>query len=344
MERSNDFDSLVAAANADLDDPERNRVMLGSAGDRPRFELYHAGLSICSQKVRAVLAEKNTPYLSHEMVILASGGIYSDDFKPAENYRPSFVRLRLAGGAHLTPNLAAAHTGRSSVETEGFDPCVVPVLADHETEKILVDSKVICEHIDQALPTSDPLIPDQPALAEQVERQVRIVDQTPHPGVLYGFHPDDDRRPDFIKVVMADVYDNKCHALSQLIEQNREDADLVRAYESKMAKEKAGKARARDAGTQHAVRAEFTALIEELDETLGASEGDWICGERYTLADLMWGISLYRMQWLGLGHLWDERPQVGAYASRAYKRPSVWDAVINWPSPMPPSPHTSDIH
>ena len=254
------------------------------------------------------------------------------------------MKLRLAGGAHLKSKLAAAHTGRSSVETEGFDPCVVPVLADRETNEIFVDSKVICEHIDRVVPTSDPLIPDDPALADRVEQQVRVVDQTPHPGVLYGFHPDDDRRPDFIKAVMADVYDNKCHALNQLIEQNREDADLVRAYESKIAKEQAGKARARDADAQHAVRAEFIALIEELDETLGVSDGDWILGDRYTLADLMWGISLYRMQWLGLGHLWDERPRVGRYASRAYKHPSVRDAVINWPSPMPPSPHTMDVH
>ena len=79
MEHSKDFESLIAAANADLDDPGRNQVMFGSSNVRPRFELYHAGLSICSQKVRAVLAEKNAPYLSHEMVILASGGIYADD-------------------------------------------------------------------------------------------------------------------------------------------------------------------------------------------------------------------------------------------------------------------------
>jgi glutathione S-transferase len=340
---SNDFNTLIAAANADLDDPGRNRVMLGDPGAQPRFELYHAGLSICSQKVRAVLAEKNAPYLSHEMVILASGGIYSNDFKPAENYRPSFVKLRLAGGAHLDKNLAAVHTGRSSVETEGFDPCVVPVLADRETEQILVDSKVICAHIDRAIPTADPLIPNDPALAEAVERQVRIVDQTPHPGALYGFHPDNDRRPDFIKAVMADVYDTKCHALEQLIEQNRGNADLVRAYQSKIAKEQAGKARAHDADAQHAVRGEFAAIIEGLDETLGGSNGEWIAGDRFTLADLMWGISLYRMQWLGLGYLWDERPRVAAYANRAYKRPSIGDAVINWPSPMPASPHTVDV-
>ena len=46
----------VAAANAPLTDPERNRV-IGSG--TPRFELYHFALSVCSHKVRTVLAEKD---------------------------------------------------------------------------------------------------------------------------------------------------------------------------------------------------------------------------------------------------------------------------------------------
>ena len=146
-----------------------------------------------------------------------------------------------------------------------------------------------------------------------------------------------------VKAVMADVYDNKCYALNQLIEQNREDPDLVRAYESKISKEQAGKARARDAHVQHGLRAELAAIIEKLEETLHAVAGDWLLGGQYSLADLMWGISLYRLQWLGLGYLWDECPQVSAYRSRAYKRPSVGDAVINWPSPMPASPHTAEL-
>ena len=53
------------------------------------LELYHNNISVCAQKVRAVLAEKREPYTSREMVIVAGHGVYNEDFKPAENYRPS---------------------------------------------------------------------------------------------------------------------------------------------------------------------------------------------------------------------------------------------------------------
>ena len=76
---------------------------------------------------------------------------------------------------------------------------------------------------------------------------------------------------------------------------------------------------------------------------LGRQSGAWLCGADYSLADLMWGISLYRLQWLGLAKLWQNRPLVRAYADRVYRRPSVWEDVIHWPSPMPPSPHTADV-
>lgn len=333
---------LVAAANADLSDPARNQVLRPQAGITPRFELYHAGLSMCSQKVRVVLAEKGVPYLSHEMSIVASRGIYSADFKPAENYRPSYVRLRLHGGEVLGQKFAEAHTGRSSVESEGFDACVVPLLVDHAADAVIVDSKRICAHLDRELPTPR-LIPENPALARAVTAQVDIVDRTPHPGLLYGFHPDNDQRPDFIKHVMADVYDVKAEQLERLIAENADDQALVAAYRSKIAKERAGKAFARDPERQRGFRAEITAMIKALDGQLQAHAAPWICGHEFTLADAFWGISLYRLLWLGLGEHWAQLPRVGDYAQRLYARESINEDVIHWPSPMPPSPHTVGV-
>ena len=174
-------------------------------------------------------------------------------------------------------------------------------------------------------------------------KQVAIVDATPHPAVLYGFHPDDDQRPDFIKHVMSDVYDLKVEALEQLIEENTADTELVAAYRAKIAKEVAGKGLAHDAKVQHAVRAEVQGIIDNLDRQLESTANPWICGSEFTLADIVWGISLYRLQWLGLGQLWEDLPRVLDYADRVYHRPSVWGDVINFPSPMPPSPHTAHI-
>ncbi len=343
MNPPDQLSALVSSANAELSDPARNITIRARDGETPRFELYHAGLSMCSQKVRAVLAEKGVPYISHEMVILSSKGIYSEGYTPAENYRPDYVRLRMHAGELLDKAYAEKHTGRSSVDTEGFDPCVVPLLVDHETEQAIADSKLICEYIDREVPEPNRLIPEDSSAAAKVMHQVTIVDETPHPGMLYGFHPDDDRRPDFIKGVMQDVHDVKCGALAELIDKNRDDVELVRAYESKIAKEQAGKALAFDADRQRAISAEVEDLIGDLDAQLAAHADPWICGSEYTLADLVWGISLYRMHWLGRADLWKDLPRVMDYAQRAYRRPSVWDDVIHWPSPMPPSPHTLDL-
>jgi len=342
MSKPHDFPSLVAAARAELDDPPRNFVV-GDAPDTPRFEVFHAGLSICSQKVRAVLAEKNISYTSHEMVIVASKGLFSEDFRPAENYRPGYVRLRMYGGESLGKGYATKHTGSSSVDTEGFDPCVVPMLVDHREGKVIVDSKRICAVLDKAVKGPLQLVPEDPQSRAAVEAQVDIVDRTPHPAILYGFHPDDDRRPDFIKGVMSDVHDVKCTALQELIDRNSDDTALVAAYNSKISKEQAGQALAFDPERQRAVRKTMQGIIDELDVQLGENADPWVCGHDFTLADIVWAISLYRIHWLGLALLWTDKPRVADYAQRLYQRPSIVDQVINYPSPMPPSPHTADI-
>lgn len=342
MNAPDDFDSLVAAANAELDDPSRNRVMYPRPGVTPRFELYHAGLSMCSYKVRTVLAEKAVPYLSHEMVIVAGKGLYADGFRPAENYRPGYVRLRLSAARDTGWQLARSHTMRTSVDTEGFDACVVPLLVDREARTVIADSKRIMQHIDRETP-GPALVPADPALAAQVMRQVDIIDGMPHPAMLYGVHPDDDRRPDFIKAVMTDVYDGKVEQLRRLIAMHGDDPVLVRAYEAKIAKELAGKTQQHDPAVQRAYRGEFAALIRGLETQLAGHDGPWVCGAAFTLADVVWGVSLYRIHWLGYASLWADLPRVRAYTQRIYQRPSIRDDVIRWPSPMPPSPHAADI-
>jgi len=344
MSANTDFNNLLAAARNELDDPERNRVLHGEPGIQPRMELFHAGLSMCSNKVRVVLAEKGVRYLSHEMSILAQKGISSKEFTPAENYRPGYVRLRIhvADAQGLMGNLAQEHTLRTGVESEGFDACVVPILIDNEKGRGIVDSLEIIKYIDKEITGAIKLIPEDPALAEAVMRQVKIVDNTPHPGVLYAFH-ENDRRPEFLKHAMEDVYDVKVGALNQLIEQNKDDQELVRVYKAKIAKELAGKKIQRDLQVTRNIMSEFAKLVADLDVQLAGPGDEWICGSDFTLADAVWGVSLYRMQWVGVGDLWNDYPRVEEYARRCYKRPSIWNDVINWPSPMPESPHVADV-
>ncbi len=145
----------------------------------------------------------------------------------------------------------------------------------------------ICAHLDAS--AGPPLL--LPPNDAQVRRQVDIVDRLPHPAILYGFHPDDDQRPDFIKGVMRDVHQLKCESLQKFIDDNRDEETLVAAYRSKIAKEQAGKALAFDHERQRRIRATYQDLIEDLDQQLGASADPWLCGATFSMADVVWAIS-----------------------------------------------------
>lgn len=65
-------EKLARAVNAALKDRSKSFDVRATGGKKPRFELYHSPISLCSQKVRTVLAEKNAPFTSHEVEILES--------------------------------------------------------------------------------------------------------------------------------------------------------------------------------------------------------------------------------------------------------------------------------
>ena len=324
-----DFWTLTEAARTEVGDPKRIGVAIGVGPGVPRFELYHFGFSICSQKVRTVLAEKRVSYRSNEL-------------RPTENYGPHYVRLRLfAAGPERMNRLAEGHTMRTSVATEGFDACVVPLLVDLEAERAVVDSAEILEYIERVVPEPE-LIPNDAGLAESVREQVQINDGMPHPGILYGVHAGDPR-PRFMVEAMDGVYDRKRVLLERLIGENRDDPDLARAYRAKIAKEMAGKKLQKDPACMAGILREFAQSIAALDAQLAKHDGPWVCGARFTMGDSIWGVSLYRIQWLGHADLWNGYPRVDAYARRLYERPSLRSAVIEWPSDMPPSPHTAEV-
>jgi glutathione S-transferase len=336
-------DALTSAANAGLKDPRRSFNVRAGIGQKPRFELYHASISLCSQKVRAVLAEKMAPFVSHDMNIISLKAP-SGEVIAAENYHPDYVRLRLHGGKNLGRPLVSGYTGITSVDTEGFDPCVVPLLVDHDRGEVVVDSLRICAYIDREVCSAPQLVPASPPAAEVVRAQVAIVDKLPNGRFLYGFHPDDDQRPDALKHVMADIYDNKIVALQRYMLENVDDAELVAAYRSKIAKEGGAKPVQRNAVFQREGRSMAEEAIHDLDADLKARDGEWVCGSNFTLADLVWGVQLFRMQYLGLEMLWADRPAVSAYVARLYKRASIREEVLEASAQnLPPSEHTAHL-
>ncbi|NKB50766.1 MAG: glutathione S-transferase family protein [Rhizobiaceae bacterium] len=327
-----DLEELVAGANAPLTDVEMNRT-IGSGA--PQFELYHFAFSLCSQKVRACLAEKNAAYISHDINL---------QMPQLGNYDPGYVRLRLA--AQSDPEFATGYTGRSSVDTEGFDPAVVPTLVDHEAGIVIVDSVTICRHIDKVTEPLGALVPSD--LADDVARELAIVDATPHVAVLYGAHPDVDFRPERLSKGMSGVHDRKIQKIKTARDMVFDEPALVAAYDAKIAKEEAGRNFVATPELMRASVNEIVTIIAGLEERL-ADNREWICGDRFTLADVIWAVSLFRLKWLGMSFLWDgghqlnakPQPGVASYAARLCERPAFRTAAIDWPG-IARSDHVSE--
>ncbi len=324
---------LVAEANEPFTNSHRNRRINGRGG-KPRFEVYHAAPSLCSMKVRTVLAEKQVPYDSHDL------NLPIRDRAP-ECYLPGYVRLRLQGAPDA--KLATGYTGQSSVTTEGFDPCVVPTLIDHEAEKVVVDSARICAYIDEHT-GGERLIPED--LAGEIEAQIDIVDQAPHVAVLYGAHPDGDVRPNGLAGRIEGVHARKVAVLERLKAEVADDAELTSAYAAKIAKEADAGEFMCDPDRMRAAHRSMDDHVGQLEKQLASHGGPWALGERYTMADVMWSISLYRMKWLGIGGAWEEndsRPEVSAYTELAFARPAFRAGVVDWPCAYGPSPHVTEF-
>lgn len=313
----------VVSAEHPLPTVERKSTSL-----EPRFDLFHFVFSVCSQKARATLAEKGVTYGSNEVTILPPEN---------QNYSPQYVRLRLASEAARKARRVTSFTGISSVATEGFDPLVVPTLVDHETSQVIADSKEICSYLCRAVSSGTDLIPKD--IEAQVIEQLDIVDKTPHVALLYGADPNGDRRPKVMQNAMPGIHAHKIAAVERNIPLADGDAELLAAYKQKIVKEKAAASFVVDAQQMRAAIARAQEIILGLDSALEKSGGPWLFGDRFTLADIFWAVTLRRFTWLNYNTLWttDRRlPRVEAYAARLFDRPSVKNTIIGWPG-HPPS-------
>jgi glutathione S-transferase len=104
------------------------------------LELYHNNISVCAQKVRLVLAEKNVPWINHH--------------------------VSLAKGEQLTPKFKKMNP-RS----------VVPVLV-HDGN-IIVESSVICTYLDEVFP-GPPLMPRPSLERAMMRLWCKLPDDTLH--------------------------------------------------------------------------------------------------------------------------------------------------------------------
>ena len=182
-------------------------------------------------------------------------------------------------------------------------------------------------------------------LETAIDEQIDQVDRAPHVALLYGAHPGEDRRPRTLAAGIKGVHDRKIKGLRTMLETVRDEPDMVRAYEAKIEKESNGKAFIYTADCMLSAHAAMADNVQALEQQLGTHDGDWVMGDDYTLADIMWTASLFRLKWLGLGHLWEgnaSAPRVRGYLPRAAQRASFQQAVVRWPMAYGPSKHVKE--
>lgn len=287
----------------------------------PRFQLFHAANSICSQKVRVVLAQLKLSYVSHNMNIFSG-----------QTYLPDYVRLRMIGCERSGAPLVTAHSGSTSVSTGGCDPAVVPTLIDRQTNDVIVDSKGICLYIDGLVPDSRRLRPT--ALEASVDAQLAIVDGLPNYQMLAGHPIGTDRRPerlretDGVKFAMSKV--NRCE---QYLKEFAQDKALIDAYQAKRRKELNAAETLFSEEAMQLAYAKTSAACTVLESQLSASTSQWLLGNAVTLADLFWAIELLRIKNLGADHLWEgyKLPAVAKFVAAVQHLPAIQSAVLRWP-------------
>jgi 2,5-dichlorohydroquinone reductive dechlorinase len=288
----------------------------------PRFELFHAPNSICSQKVRTVLAHHGTPYVSHSMDLFAG-----------QTYLPAYVRLRMIGCDRLGGPLVSAHMGSTSVSAGGCDPAVVPTLVDRETGEVLVDSKRICLCLDEL--AGSPLRPAK--LAAKIDAEIAVVDNLPNYQMLSGRPPGEDRRPPSQRgKTGVDFATSKVARCDRYLAEFAGDDVLVRAYSAKRAKEQMAADTLFSAEAMRSAYDKAEAACDSLDRALANRRTRWLLDDEVTLADIYWALEFVRMKNLGAQGFWaaGARPALASYAERAEALPAVRSAVIDWPGAL----------
>jgi 2,5-dichlorohydroquinone reductive dechlorinase len=311
--------SLTAGLQAALGSP--GELVGDDLGAPPRLELFHAANSICSQKVRAVLAQLDLTYVSHNMNIFSG-----------QTYLPDYVRLRMMGCERSGVPLVTAHSGSTAVSTGGCDPAVVPTLIDRQANEVIVDSKRICLYIDQLVPNSRRLRPT--ALETAIDAQLAIVDGLPNYQMLAGQPIGTDRRPERLRETNGVKFSmSKVNRCDQYLNEYAQDKALVDAYQAKRRKELDAAENLFSQEAMQTAYAKTSAACAVLESQLASVPTKWLMGNAVTMADLFWAIELLRIKNLGADHLWEKNklPAVAKFVAAAEQLPSIHSAVLRWP-------------
>ena len=316
-----DLISAVAGAREALGN--MGELQGAAAGESPRYELFHAASSICSQKVRAVLAHHAMPYVSHDLNMFIG-----------QTYLPGYVRLRMLGCEHYGGALVSHHSGSTSTASHGCDGAVVPTLVDWETGEVVVDSYRICLHLDKQVQEERRLRPANLVVA--IDEDLSVVDHMPNYQMLMGRTAKGDASPTKLQDVGGSFSQRKVAWCTRYLEECGDDPRLTAAYTAKRAKELSAANELFSADAMRTAYDRTEARLAVLERKLKDRRVRWLHCDDVTLADLFWGIELSRMENIGVARFWEANrlPEVERFWQATQQIPAIRTAVIDWQGAM----------
>src|SRR3990172_6765015 len=185
---------------------------------------------------------------------------------------------------------------------------VVPTLV-HDAQ-VVIESTVICEYLDDVSPET-PLRPRDPYARTRMRLWTKQLDEGVHAATgtlstcIAFRHQHLKKSPDELK-----------RYFDSIPQPDRRER-LQKAVEFGM-----------DSPTFAPALRRLDRVIADIDRTL--TEGDWLAGDSFSLADAAYTPYVIRLQHLGLEAIISSRPRVAAWIDRLRSRPSFKSAVADW--------------
>ena len=235
------------------------------------LKLYKSGNSICTQKVMITLREKGLEPEMHNINLFAN-----------EQYDPAYLKINPKG--------------------------VVPTLVDEG--RIIVESTLICEYLDEAYPEPR-LMPADPWLKAQMRLWSKAIDE----GIFEATR----------EISFSAMFREKMRAMTeeqrQMRFRNTGDPQKGERFKSTYA---------HGVASPYVFQAvaSYEKLFKNMEKALEGG-GPWILGADMTLADINLMPFVARLNYLNLLDLWTaERPNVLAWWRRVQDVPSFRAAIL----------------
>jgi glutathione S-transferase len=229
------------------------------------FTLYNAPQSTCSQRVRFVLNAKGLVFEEKKL-----------DLLEGDQLKPDYLALNPNG--------------------------VVPTLV-HDGE-VVIDSTVIIEYLDEAVPQGETFTPREPGERARMRSLMRFIDEMPAAAV---------RVPTF-----------NLAFLPRFAKMSEEE--FLAFAESKPLRKEFMLAMGRTGFPEKDMNASLERMrrtYERMDAAIAQSGGGpFLQGSRPTLADISVMPALVRMDDLGLAGMWADRPAIGRWYAAIRSHPA----------------------